>query len=440
MLEGEYIPFKEQFETAVSRHHYSLGYMSTYVTLVLHSIPMRAIETILGFFAPLIPGCLKIPTWYTGRLWLLKFGHYTLFRTHQHAKDWIWIVDHLVQAGNLKCLVVLGIRAKDLPTGRPLVKSDVVVLAVIPTKSSNGDVVYQQLIEVTAKTGTPRSIVADHGPDVKSGIEKFCALTRGTIYLYDIKHCTANLLKQELENDGIWNSFTELAAMTKKYLQQTNLAFLMPPNQRSKSRYMNLECMISWGTKTLQHLDSGTYPVQLDEHKLKCKLGWLPFFRKDIMIWDRMLNRAIHAESHIRTFGSSKGTAMTLEYEFSKMANCHASEGFGQNIIQAVLAEESKLWHGERQLGSTEVLESSFGVYKEFAKEQANSGFTASILAFPAMFAGVAGSIKSGIERTTIKQLRKWTSEYIGETVQAQRKAWFGKKVEEQKCDEGIAA
>ena len=68
------------------------------------------------------------------------------------------------------------------------------------------------------------------------------------------------------------------------------------------------------------------------------------------------------------------------------MDDCKSSRSFGKKIIQAVLKEELKVNVGETQLGSTEILESSFGDYKEFVKEQSSSGFTGSILALPAMF------------------------------------------------------
>ena len=61
------------------------------------------------------------------------------------ADDWIWIVDHSVQLGQEKCLIILGIRACDLPRNRPLIYSDVEPIEMIPVKESNGEIVYKQL-------------------------------------------------------------------------------------------------------------------------------------------------------------------------------------------------------------------------------------------------------------------------------------------------------
>jgi len=44
-----------------------------------------------------------------------------------------------------------------------------------------------------------------------------------------------------LHEDTRWHAFTHEATQTKNRVQQTALAFLAPPNQRTKARYMNLD-------------------------------------------------------------------------------------------------------------------------------------------------------------------------------------------------------
>lgn len=79
----------------------------------------------------------KLPCWHSGRIWLQKLGRYKLSKKREKVSDWIWMVDHLVQAGHLKCLVVLGIRRADVPEGRPLRKSNLEPLLIKPMKESN---------------------------------------------------------------------------------------------------------------------------------------------------------------------------------------------------------------------------------------------------------------------------------------------------------------
>ena len=63
----------------------------------------RVIQAIANFFG--IPWA--VPDHTTGPAWLLRISLYQLQRPKQKASDWIWIVDHTVQVGPHKCLVVL---------------------------------------------------------------------------------------------------------------------------------------------------------------------------------------------------------------------------------------------------------------------------------------------------------------------------------------------
>ncbi len=401
---------------------------------------MRGTEKVVNLFSHFIPSASKSPSWYSGRLWFLKLGHYKLQRDKQQAPDWVWMVDHLVQAGALKCLVVLGIRLKDMPQGRPLTRSDMEPLAIIPMETSNGDLVYEQLINIAEQMGAPRAVLADHGSDIKLGIEKFCKFTKGTVYLYDIKHSMAALLKARLSKDDSWKSFLELSAITKKYLQQTKLAGLMPPKQRSKARYMNVEQMVAWGNKLLSRIDAGEFPEKVDQDKMKSKLGWLPFFRSELKTWGHIIESTIHTETYIRTHGYAIGVTDKVQQGLTALKNCSDSRKFQEKIIQSVFKEEAKLGIDDCFPGSTEVLESLFGSFKYFEGDQSQSGFSTSVLAIAAMVSSTTTEdIQQAIEKTRVNDLRCWSDEMIGQSVQAQRVAWLG-KIKTQKLDEKIAA
>ncbi|MBI2477851.1 MAG: hypothetical protein HYV60_04165 [Planctomycetia bacterium] len=74
-------------------------------------------------------------------------------------------------------------------------------------------------------------------------------------WIYDIKHKTASLLKRELEGNALWTAYAQRANQMKRQVQQTELAFCNPPQQRGKARYMNVDTLVDWGAKILQWLD-----------------------------------------------------------------------------------------------------------------------------------------------------------------------------------------
>jgi hypothetical protein len=136
---------------------------------------MRGASKAMGIFFSFLGLEIPVPCWTTGRLWLLRLGLHKLSRPKEKADDWIWIIDHTVQLGAEKCLVILGIRQKNLPKGElHLRHEEVEPIDLIPVKKSNGKIVWRQLEECAKKTGDPRQIVCDCGPDVKSGVDEFC--------------------------------------------------------------------------------------------------------------------------------------------------------------------------------------------------------------------------------------------------------------------------
>jgi len=85
---------------------------------------------------------LACPSWFAGRLWLLRLGYYKLMRPKVQAEDWVWIIDHTVQLGDDKCLVILGVRLCDLPSTDGCIRhADVEPIELAPVKKSNGEVV-----------------------------------------------------------------------------------------------------------------------------------------------------------------------------------------------------------------------------------------------------------------------------------------------------------
>ncbi len=218
---------------------------------------MRGAERTLTLVSGFFNLNYKTPSWYSGRNWLLRLGYYKLTRKKEKSDDWIWIVDHSVQWGKEKCLVILGVQQSQLPASETIVcHEDVEPLALFPVTQSNGEVVYQQLKDTISKTGVPKQIISDYGTDVKSGIERFCREYSETIFTYDITHKAATILKKELNTDERWNQFTALATSTRKKVQQTPLAAVASPNQRSKARYMNVDTLIKWGMDKLLLLDN----------------------------------------------------------------------------------------------------------------------------------------------------------------------------------------
>jgi len=398
--------------------------MITQLSISLRGAP-RILALIFNFFNIQI----KVPSWYTGRLWLMRLGFYSFQRSKVIANDWIWIADHSVQIGQEKALLILGIRQKDLPTDRPLGYKDLEPIDLFPVKKSNGDIVYEQLESTINKTGVPLEIISDAGSDLKSGIDKFCQTHSETVSVYDIKHKTAALLKRELEHNEHWQDFIALCSKTKSKGQQTELAFLMPPNQRSKARYMNVDILIVWAKKALNFIDDNSQSKKIDIKRINDYFGWLKGYRNLIDEWSDLQEIMGLADHHVRTYGLSEKTYSHLEGDLNKLAISSGNDLMRTEILSFVNGECKKAEPGKCLLGSSEIIESIFGKQKLLERDQAKSGFTGLILSLASFTSDLSvEEIQKAMETTSTKAIKEWAKEKIGTTVQSLRKSFLGQQ------------
>ena len=77
----------------------------------------------------------EIPHHTTCHAWLQRIGRFQLQRPKDMADDSIWILDHTVQIGQEKCLVIPGLRVRDMPaTGTALSMADLQLRNLLPVK------------------------------------------------------------------------------------------------------------------------------------------------------------------------------------------------------------------------------------------------------------------------------------------------------------------
>jgi len=419
--------------TAPYHHAFPLGCIELFVSLVVSAATSlrgaaQAIEIIVAQFdAPY--GC---PAWTTGRMWLLRVGYYQLMRPKAQADDWVWVVDHTVQIGQDKCLLILGVRLSALPNDEcNLSHAAMEPLALIPVRQSNGQVVCEQLEATVQKTGVPREILSDHGTDLHAGIERFRENHPQTISVYDIKHKTAAVLKHALERDQYWQDFTQRANQAGRQMQQTPLAALMPPSQKSKARYLNVHELVTWGQAALAFVDQPTLHQEhgldgLAPEQIQTKLGWLTEFRPHLEEWGGLFEIVSVAESLIRHHGIRAGTQQELKIQLRGLAQTPRTRQVRQELLDFVAQEEAKARPNERLLGSSEIIESVLGKQKRLEQNQSKSGFTGLILGMCAMVADTTREvIQKALETVSTQQVLDWCRETLGSSVQSQRRAVF---------------
>lgn len=141
---------------------YSLQCMVLAIELVLTArVSFRAASRVL-----MLIGEGRVPVPSTIRSWVLRLGLGMLRQDVPRADDWVWLIDHSIQIGTRKCLVILGIRLSEYPWGRGLRHDDMTILDLTPMDSSTAVAVKDCLDSVVVRVGVPRAIINDHGADI----------------------------------------------------------------------------------------------------------------------------------------------------------------------------------------------------------------------------------------------------------------------------------
>jgi hypothetical protein len=409
--------------------HFSFGVIGLFVDFVIGAaVSLRGASAVLTILEQNFPEVSSSPSPNAGQMWLLRVGLYELKRPKEKATDWVFIIDHTIQIGTTKCLLIVGCRLEAWRAQpRPLEHQDLQVLALEPMEHSTGQIVKQQIEAVVTQTGVPREIVCDHGSDVKSGVTAFCQEHPETANMYDIKHKTALVVKHELESDMQWLDFVGEIGRVRLRLQQTPLAHLLPPTIKPKARYMNLEELVAWGERALAYLEA---PRPVDDAKvprqeLHKKLGWLQKYRVSLAAWGETMAVVSKTLTYVRRHGYHAAA----KEELAKVLP-HVQSPMGDRVAKAFLTfvadQSAQARQGEVLQGSSEVLESLIGKGKRLEGQQSKSGFTKMLLGIAAAVVKPSKDyLAAAFEGVKVRHVIDWCKEKLGTSLQAKRRRAF---------------
>jgi hypothetical protein len=218
-----------------------------------------------------------------------------------------------------------------------------------------------------------------------------------------------------------------LATQSKQQVQQTALALLAPPNQRTKARSMNMEPLIGWGRNLLRFFDQQRWKdtPELDPDRLEEKLGWIKDCRQSIEEWGERLQVIEISESWVRHWGIYRGVHRDLKEPLASVARTPRTHQVSAHLVAFVAEASLKASPYERLVGSSEVLESVFGKLKRLEKDQAKTGFTSWVLRVAAMVSTTTEVLRNALASVRTKAVVTWCKETLGQTVLAKRRAAF---------------
>jgi hypothetical protein len=282
--------------------------------------------------------------------------------------------------------------------------------------------------ELSERHGAPRAVLCDGAVELREGAAGLKDRRGDTVVLSDFKHKAANFLEATLSRDPRFAEFQTRLGRTRAAIQQTELAYLTPPRQKPKARFMNLGATLEWAAAMLWLLDHPeaasrrwVMPERLEE-----KLGWLRSFADDVANWcacQQVVNQGV---KFINEQGLFQGAAAALRAAIDAHLGYPASRQLGQRLLDLVSEAEGRLKPAERLPMSTEILESSFALYKQLERQHSNGGFTSLLAGFGALLTTITEkTIKQSFSRVSVKDVQQWVHEQLGPTLTSKRFAVY---------------
>ena len=402
--------------------HYPISIISLALRLVLQAgASLRGAAAALALFVRQGFASFAVPCFSTIRSWLLRVGCYALSRPLDRTVPWVWLIDHTIQIGSLKLLVILGCPLARVPFGeRALGLSDLQLVALVPMEKSNGAAVEVELEKAAERTGVPQLIVSDQGSDLLKGIADFQSWYPRTAHVPDVAHYGANVLEKAWNNQPRWQQFLHDLQSVAAKLRQTPMAYLLPPQQRAKARFMNIGVQLRFARRVLKLLDRPNPHAKALE-----VYGWLNDYRDELACWEREHALVQTTIETVRVQGLHAQTRSQLETAWGEIGPRESTVRIAEQLRDyATRYQPTK--PGQRFFASTEVLESSFGKLKRLEQDQSGDGITGLALALGAIV-GTSNDadLEEALNSMPQKKADGWINRQIGKTMQWFRRQFF---------------
>lgn len=411
----------------VRNHTFGARMIALCVNLA-NRIAFRAVPETLSMVFEALGISIKVPSHDSVEHWCKRIGLHQIRKQPEHHDDMLWIVDHSNQIGQDKLLIILGIRASELPPpGETLSLDQLTVLAIVPGKNWKRDDVRNAYKKVAKRCGTPRFVVCDGAVELRETVDVLETAGKTVIVLRDFKHVAANLFEKLIGKTDRFQAFISQMGTTRSRVQQTELAHLNPPGLKTKSRFMNIAPIVGWSELVLFALDNPKCDAVagIDRARLIEKLGWVRGFRKEIKVWSQCCELVGCSLEWINKQGLCQDSGGKLEANLrAEMIgkNGKLANQLQKSLVELVNEHAVKLETGERAWLSSEAIESVFGLYKRREGQHSRSGFTGLVASIPTMLKKWSPTeVREALKQTTNEDVRRWTKENIGQTVAGRR-------------------
>lgn len=381
---------------------------------------LRAVEKSMEVFNFVFPFLgLKVPSYVTVRDWVLKAGLDTYSHRCKHLpvdEAYAIVMDESITIAEHK--ILLGLKTSAQHPGKPLAHSDVEVVDIHVASSHNSSDIADAVKRITETAGhAPEYAVTDNGTSLAKGLRDACIDAHR-----DISHTFGTFLKAVYDRDEQYVSLTKAIGNARHYAL-TDVDYLMPCNMRALARYMNVFGWIHWAKNMMEASD-----------KLSPKERKMYSF-----VWEHgslveELEEVAKCYEKVLSVCKSEGLSRRTAGECAAIINRSL---MGRGIRPARLAgmmlgyfrkETALLKSAEDSHNvSSDIIESSFGYFKERKSDNRMYGVTGFVMILPlhtklsTLESARNFDFKGCLERTHSADLKAWGRQNLPENLAAKR-------------------
>lgn len=336
--------------------------------------------------------------------WEQKMGYYQLHQPYDCSDSWAIIVDESISIGQAKLLLILGVRLSSYRFDRPLSHADVDVLQMAVARSWTGDGIAEQL-SLVEQRGCPIAYgISDEGNNISKAF-KIKEIPR----ISDCTHAISKAVEKCYKDQEEFVNFSRAAVKFKQKVVLSCFAFLMPPTQRSKARFLNLHSLSQWAEKSWKIYQQSKKDTEMAP--IEQKLQWIEPYQDLIEQLAKVCKTMRKLFAILKTQGLNDNTAQACRKILDKS---HTPEKFTKHIRTYLDNNLTKFPANKKLIVCSDVIESIFGKFKNRQAHNPYLGITAGCLSIPNFGKKFPQKeVKNAMESTTITQIQQWKNENI---------------------------
>jgi hypothetical protein len=364
--------------------------------------------------------------------WTLRLGLGLLKQVAPRSEPWAAIMDHSIDIGTKKVLVVLRIPLDTLSHKKAAITlNDCECIGLSVSETVKGESVSRDLERIFTQAGNPSVIIKDCDATLQKGVRLYAKKREIDLPVVDdIGHVVARALQAEYEKSADYTTFVSLLGKGANRLRQTALAFLVPPKLRVKGRFQSIGKLGKWGQKMLQTLDFiGPAENNSPLEKLRNVFTELP-----------KLTGFINDFAHTSQVTSSLMKCLKNEgLNLNTYRHCHQLlEDLPKHSKVKIRLHDWLQTHQpiQQQFPSTalpvssDIIESLFGRFKHVIERSPQADMNRTTLLIPALCGERdEQSIMSTLKQVPHAELKQWDENNIPYTLRRQRQYYLANDI-----------